>query len=81
MTVYSPMFCMLKMTFDCADGGMQVSMPGVSTHLLVPLPTPAGSETTQAPQEAEAPGTMHVHVCADNVCSLQVWHCTRCGLL
>ena len=43
----------------------------MSTHLLVPLPV-MGSETSPAVQDQ--PGaTMHVRVCADSVCSLQVW--------
>ena len=51
---------------------VQVRSPTMSTHLLVPLPL-TGSETSRAAQDQ--PGsTMHVRVCADNVCSLQVWH-------
>lgn len=58
----------LMKKFSC----LQVSLPGMSTQLLVPL-TLSSSETSQASSDdPQAHDTMHVRVCADNVCSLQV---------
>ena len=53
---------------------MQVSAPGMLSNLQIPLPL-SGSETTEGSQGAGPLGSSHVQVriCADNVCSLQVW--------
>ena len=54
---------------------LQISLPGMASHLLVPLPLAGPSETYKSSAKDVTHGTRHVRMCADNVCSLQVRHC------
>lgn len=53
---------------------VQISSPAANTRLVVPLPLPGSETMTAVHQSKPEVGSMHVRVCADNVCSLQVWH-------
>ena len=52
---------------------LQISAPGMSSELTIPLPCLTGNSSIQPEKHGpRTPATVQVQICADTVCSLQV---------